>query len=274
VVVADVEHRGDVEPVEHHSALEQPAAGELGDADIDRRIGQQPLQRAPADESPMLHLKLARPGALGGTQRRMAPRLARDVGEHLAGGGLADAAGDPAMGMRALPSGIATRTIGVTTSRAGSEIQCGRSPGEVLISRIQPWPLRHEVPMSGVRKSTPATRAPVICAARSAATRFSGWTRSVTSIAVPPCEMLAARVTLTTWPSPEPRRATGPAQQQCVEPLVDRHPVHQLLVRRAAPRIGVEHFEQGPHRALAVAGYGGRTRLAAATSLPFTTSRR
>jgi len=53
--------------------------------------------------------------------------------------------------------------------------------------------------MSVDRKSTPATFSPSTRLARSAASRLSGWTLSVTSSQVPPVETFAVRRSGTTW---------------------------------------------------------------------------
>jgi hypothetical protein len=128
-----------------------------------------------------------------------------------------------------------------------------RKPGAALISQIAPPASLYDCAMSGVRKSTPPTSSPTACTARTAISRLSGCTTSVTSAAVPPVLRLAVRRSIT---SRRRRHGVGRvaalAQQQQrlrVELDLGEH----LLVPDAAARVGVERVHQLAHRAPAVA---------------------
>ena len=98
-----------------------------------------------------------------------------------------------AMGMRdGDPGGKSMSITWPATSRGVPSLgaTCMRKPGAALTSQMAPPVVLYDSAMSVARKSTPATSRPIACAARTAISRLSGWTTSVTSMAVPPVERL------------------------------------------------------------------------------------
>ena len=111
-----------------------------------------------------------------------------------------------------------TATIGIragapggkSMSTTGLEMNCGspmvgcvciRNPGAALTSQIAPPVSRTGSVMSGQMKSMPAMSSPIIRAASSAISMFSGCASKVRSIEMPPVDMLPVRVSLTCSPA-------------------------------------------------------------------------
>ena len=95
-------------------------------------------------------------------------------------------------------------------STTGLEMNCGspivgwvcmRKPGAALTSQIAPPVSRTGSVMSGQMKSMPAMSSPIIRAASSAISTFSGWASKVRSMEMPPVDMLPVRASLTVSPS-------------------------------------------------------------------------
>ncbi len=117
-----------------------------------------------------------------------------------------------------LPLVPVTATIGIretapggkSMSTTGLAMNCGspmvgwvciRNPGAALTSQIAPPVSRTGSVMSGQMKSMPAMSSPIIRAASSAISTFSGCASKVRSIEMPPVDMLPVRASLTIWPS-------------------------------------------------------------------------
>ena len=95
-------------------------------------------------------------------------------------------------------------------STTGLEMNCGspmvgwvciRKPGAALTSQIAPPVSRTGSVMSGQMKSMPAMSSPIIRAASSAISTFSGCASKVRSIEMPPVDMLPVSASLTISPS-------------------------------------------------------------------------
>ena len=116
-----------------------------------------------------------------------------------------------------LPLVPVTETIGIrlgapggnSMSTTGLEMNCGspivgwvciRKPGAALTSQIAPPVSRTGSVMSGQMKSMPAMSSPIIRAASSAISTFSGWASKVRSMEMPPVDMLPVRASLTISP--------------------------------------------------------------------------
>src|SRR5574343_252955 len=103
----------------------------------------------------------------------------------------------PAMattGMRALsPSGNIMPTMASPTARPLPKegARCMRRPGAALTSTMPPPCSSSGLCMVSQTTSMPAMSRPTVCAAATAAAASSGWTSSVTSVAVPPVDRLA-----------------------------------------------------------------------------------
>ena len=110
-----------------------------------------------------------------------------------------------AIGMRdGVPGGKSMSSTGPATSRGFPSLgaMCIRKPGAAFTSQMAPPPLSwYDCVMSGVRKSTPPTSSPMASTVRTAISRLSGCTKSVTSIAVPPVERLPVERRYTTSPA-------------------------------------------------------------------------
>ena len=78
---------------------------------------------------------------------------------------------------------------------------CIRKPGAALTSQIAPPVSRTGSVMSGQMKSMPAMSSPIIRAASSAISTFSGCASKVRSIEMPPVDMLPVSASLTISPS-------------------------------------------------------------------------
>ena len=111
-----------------------------------------------------------------------------------------------------------TATIGIrdgapggkSMSTTGLEMNCGspmvgwvciRKPGAALTSQIAPPVSRTGSVMSGQMKSMPAMSSPIIRAASSAISTFSGWASKVRSMEMPPVDMLPVSASFTISPS-------------------------------------------------------------------------
>ena len=93
------------------------------------------------------------------------------------------------MGIR--PSSPSGKSVATMASPTGREMptegcRCIRSPGAALISTITPPCSSSGRLMSMATMSTPAMSRPITWAASTARAATCGWTRSVTSMAVPP----------------------------------------------------------------------------------------
>ena len=123
--------------------------------------------------------------------------------------------------------------------------------------------------------STPAMSSPIICAASTARAATSGWTSSVTSVAVPPVERLALLRSTT--------RVPCAGTESALSPCTARRPMaissKRILVREVAwpsPRRGSLFTSSTSWRTVCTPSpmTCGGSRRAAATSLLPTTSRR
>ena len=94
-------------------------------------------------------------------------------------------------------------------STTGLEMNCGspivgcvciRKPGAALTSQIAPPVSRTGSVMSGQMKSMPAMSRPIIRAASSAISMFSGCASKVRSMEMPPVDMLPVSASLTISP--------------------------------------------------------------------------
>lgn len=74
-----------------------------------------------------------------------------------------------------VPGGNSMSMTGPAGSRGVPSVgaTCMRNPGAALTSQIAPPTSRHDLLMSGERKSMPATSRPIACAARIAISRLS-----------------------------------------------------------------------------------------------------
>ncbi len=95
-------------------------------------------------------------------------------------------------------------------STTGLEMNCGspmvgwvciRKPGAAFTSQIAPPVSRTGSVMSGQMKSMPAMSSPIIRAASSAISTFSGWASKVRSMEMPPVDMLPVSASFTVSPS-------------------------------------------------------------------------
>ena len=98
-----------------------------------------------------------------------------------------------AIGIRlGVPGGNSMSITGPPTSRGRPSLgaMCIRNPGAALTSQMAPPISLYDSVTSVERKSTPPTSSPMAFTARTAISTLSGWTTSVTSVAVPPVERL------------------------------------------------------------------------------------
>ncbi len=101
------------------------------------------------------------------------------------------------------PGGNSMSTTGLAMN-CGSPIVgwvCIRKPGAALTSQIAPPVSRTGSVMSGQMKSMPAMSSPIIRAASSAISTFSGCASKVRSIEMPPVDMLPVSASFTISPS-------------------------------------------------------------------------
>ena len=114
------------------------------------------------------------------------------------------------------PGGKSMSTTGLAMN-CGSPIVgwvCIRKPGAALTSQIAPPVSRTGSVMSGQMKSMPAMSRPIIWAASSAISTFSGCASKVRSIEMPPVDMLPVSASLTISPCVgHRRRACGPGRR-------------------------------------------------------------
>ena len=101
-----------------------------------------------------------------------------------------------AMGIR--PSSPSGKSVAMIASPTGRETptegcKCIRKPGAALTSTTTPDCSSSGALMSVATISTPAMSRPITCAASTARAATCGWTRSVTSMAVPPVLKLPLR---------------------------------------------------------------------------------
>ena len=101
-----------------------------------------------------------------------------------------------AMGIR--PSSPSGKSVATMASPTGREMptegcKCIRRPGAALTSTITPPCSSSGALMSVATTSTPAMSRPITWAASTARAATCGWTRSVTSMAVPPVLRLPLR---------------------------------------------------------------------------------
>ena len=107
------------------------------------------------------------------------------------------------IGIRAVaPGGKSMSTTGLAMNCGSPMVGCVcmRKPGAALTSQIAPPVSRTGSVMSGQMKSMPAMSSPIIWAASSAISMFSGCASNVRSIEMPPVDMLPVRASLIVWP--------------------------------------------------------------------------
>ncbi len=166
------------------------------------------------------------------------------------------------IGMRPFwPSGNSVSTIASPTGRGLPEegSKCIRKPGPALTSTITPPWLSSGGEMSLATTSTPAMSRPIMRAASTQRAATSGWTRSVTSVAVPPVLKLALRRISTRVPAGGTESGVKPCsvkhgQGDRVEPDLAQH--RGVIV--AAARIAVDVVDQLANRRVPVADHVGR----------------
>ena len=160
---------------------------------------------------------------------------------------------------------------GKSMSTTGLEMNCGspmvgwvciRKPGAAFTSQIAPPVSRTGSVMSGQMKSMPAMSSPIIRAASSAISMFSGCASKVRSIEMPPVDMLPVSASFTISPS----RGHGVERvslsgQHLLGGGVDLDPGEHLLVADAATRVGVGQVDQLADRGAPVTGDRGRNPL-------------
>ncbi len=136
---------------------------------------------------------------------------------------------------------------------------CIRRPGLALTSTTMPPWLSSGWLISTATTSTPATSRPIILAASIARAATSGWTRSVTSAAVPPVLKLALRRMSTCWPAGGNRIGRVALFGQDIEPdRVELDFAEHRGVIVAAARVAIDLVDQFANRRVAVADDLGR----------------
>ena len=128
--------------------------------------------------------------------------------------------------------------------------------------------------MSASRMSMPHTSRPP-AAARQHIAATSGWTRSVTSVLVPPVDRLALRRSVTTCPA----RGTDPGWQALRRKVgqgvvVERDPGQRPRVPLAPARVGIGLPDQGLDVLAAVSGHRRRMQPGGRHHVPSTTRTR
>ena len=103
----------------------------------------------------------------------------------------------------AAPGGKSMSTTGLAMNCGSPMVGwvCIRKPGAAFTSQIAPPVSRTGSVMSGQMKSMPAMSSPIIRAASSAISTFSGCASKVRSIEMPPVDMLPVSASLTISPS-------------------------------------------------------------------------
>ena len=113
--------------------------------------------------------------------------------------------------------------------------------------------------MSRATTSTPEMSRPTALAASTARAATSGWTRSVTSVAVPPVLRFALRRISTRWPAAGTESGVKPCDAEHGQrQTVERDEAQRRGVAVAAARILVFDLDQLADRVLAVADDVGR----------------
>ncbi len=122
---------------------------------------------------------------------------------------------------------------------------CIRNPGAAFTSQIAPPVSRTGSVMSGQMKSMPAMSSPIMRAASSAISTFSGCASNVRSIEMPPVDMLPVRASFTISPSggTEVQRVAL-AREHLLGRRVELDPGEHLLVPDAASGVGVGEVDE------------------------------
>ncbi|MNY28430.1 hypothetical protein D3C86_1624040 [compost metagenome] len=181
-------------------------------------------------------------------------------------------------GMRpSSPSANMVETMASPTARPlpNDGCRCMRRPGAALTSTMPPACSSNGLSMVSHTASTPQMSRPTIWAAATARAAMSGWTSSVTSVALPPVDRLALLRSTTRVPL----AGTESAVRCCLASVASAMSSKRILVSDVAwpsPRRGSRFTSSTSWRTVCTPSpitCGGSRRAAATRCLP-TTSRR